>query len=225
MLEALDSNKARKSKIVGGPLFPWENDISVDIVVEKDGRFAALELKYTTRAMEDAEATIFGEKVGSQALKLLKNQAATNIRMYDFWKDVRRIEMLRETFGNVDGGLALMITNNHSFWKPAKDSAKYRNFSMEEGEPVGQGPMTWNGTVAQSIIKSRPDFRLNGQYWCHWNDTQIDPFRFMIAEINSNSVNPYSERLQKLLDVSDWFNGNMDRRLEKEQELLEDDQR
>lgn len=191
----LSELEARRSGIVGRGLFPWQNDISVDIVLEKEGRFAVLELKYTTSEVSTGEETIFGEIPKTDDVKTLKNHAAANIRMYDFWKDVRRIEILGETFENVDGGLALMITNNHTFWTKAKDSAKYRNFSMEEARLVGQCNMTWTDDVAESTVKTRPDFTLEGQYPCHWERTQIDDaFRYMIAEIAKLSGRGYYPR-------------------------------
>lgn len=184
----LSELEARRPGIVGRGLFPWQNDISVDIVVEKEGLFAVLELKYTTSEVSTGEETIFGEVAKTDDVKTLKNHAAANIRMYDFWKDVRRIEMLRETFENVEGGLALMITNNHTFWAKAKDTAKYRNFSMEEEGLVGQGSMTWASNVAASTVKTHPDFHLAGLYPCHWKETQFNTmngntFQYMIAEV------------------------------------------
>lgn len=92
--------------------FPWTNNLSIDIVVEKDGTFAATELKYTTRPV-NAEITRFGEPLRTDAL-IVHNQAASNLVMYNLWKDVRRIEVLRKCYPNVCGGVALMISNEVS---------------------------------------------------------------------------------------------------------------
>lgn len=37
---------------IGSNSFPWDNDLSIDVVVEKDGAFAAIELKYATRPVD-----------------------------------------------------------------------------------------------------------------------------------------------------------------------------
>lgn len=171
------------------PVFPWNNQMSVDIVVEKDGQFAALELKYTTCPIAGVE-TLFDEPLLTDA-KILKNQAASNLNMYNYWKDVRRIEMLTSVFKNVTGGIALMISNCHDYWRaPAKD-AKYAHFSMHEGHIVGPGTMAWNGRSSDTITTDYPEFILSGEYTCNWHDTNInvkavngDKFRYIITEIN-----------------------------------------
>lgn len=171
------------------PAFPWNNQMSVDIVVEKNGQYAAVELKYATRPISGVE-TIFGEKIHTDA-KILKNQAASNLTMYNYWKDVRRIEMLTTVYKNVAGGIALMISNSRDYWSEPISNAKYLHFSMHEGNRVGPGLLTWNGAVAQSVNASHPDFTIAGRYPCHWEDTDIeikakngDKFRYMFVEIN-----------------------------------------
>lgn len=170
------------------PTFPWNNQMSVDIVVEKDGLFGALELKYATRPIDGIER-IFGEPMLTDA-KILKNQAASNLTMYNYWKDVRRIEMLTSVYKNVAGGLALMIANSHDYWYAPGSEAKYRHFSMHEGNTVGPGLLDWNGHPSPSIVNNHPSFIMAGTYPCHWHDTRIkvkadngDRFRYLITEI------------------------------------------
>ncbi len=72
--------------------FPWNNDLSIDVVVERLGEFAAVELKYATRPV-DVKIHRFGEPLRTHCL-IVKNQAASDLIMYNYWKDVRRIEAL-----------------------------------------------------------------------------------------------------------------------------------
>ena len=72
--------------------FPWNNDLSIDVVVERLGEFAAVELKYATRPV-DVKIDRFGEPLKTNCL-IVKEQAASDLIMYNYWKDVRRIEAL-----------------------------------------------------------------------------------------------------------------------------------
>lgn len=175
----------------GSQAFPWENQLSIDVVVELDGRFAAIELKYATATVDHA-FTLFGEAMRDPDSEIVKNQAASNLTMYNYWKDVRRIETLAQVFSHVDGGVAIIITNNRTYWKAPRAEANYANFSMHEGNTVGRGPMTWPAGVADTITKSHPDFQLTDPYTCRWHDTNItvkaangDPFRYCITTITN----------------------------------------
>ena len=180
--------KLAKSREVS-PSFPWNNQMSVDIVVEKAGEFAALELKYATYPVAGVE-TLFGQPMLTDA-KILKNQAASDITMYNYWKDVCRIEMLTSIYPNVVGGIALIISNSHNYWMKPSASVNYAHFSMHEGHTVGAGIVEWNGTPAASVVEGYPRFVLNAAYPCRWTDTNItveatngDKFRYLISEIN-----------------------------------------
>lgn len=170
------------------PVFPWNNQMSVDIVVEKDGRFVAIELKYATRKI-DCKETIFGEEKLTDA-NILKDQAASNLVMYNYWKDVRRLEILSSVYFNVEGGVALIVTNSRDFWNQPNIGANYEAFSLHERNAVGPGLLKWTTRTADSIIASHPQFRLAHAYQCRWADTGIlakslrgEKFRYMISTI------------------------------------------
>lgn len=169
--------------------FPWGNDMSVDIVVEKNGFFACVELKYATRKIDSPEP-IFGESKLT-AVSILKNQAASNLTMYNYWKDVRRIELLTSLYHKVVGGVALLVCNSHDYWSEPRDDAKYKAFSMHEDNVVGPGLLSWAPGVSESIINTHPDFQLMHAYPCRWEEcimpvTSIygEPFRFMLTQIS-----------------------------------------
>ena len=173
----------------GSTDFPWDNDLYTDIVVEKGCKFAALELKFATRPVIN-QPPRFGESIKG-ASQIIKEQSAVDLVMYNYWKDVRRIEALSQCYPNMIGGISLLVTNNRIYWKgPTKNGVSYSAFSTHEGKQVGAGLLKW-GTISKKIIKSHPDFEIKGNYSCHWNDTAIttstkngDKFRYCIIDIH-----------------------------------------
>lgn len=171
--------------------FPWNNNMSVDIVVRKGNEYVPIELKYATLPV-DKEILRFGEEMKSDAL-IIKNQAATNITMYNYWKDVRRLETLCGLFHNIAGGMALIITNNGTYWNRPHETSNYVAFAMTEGRTMASGLKEWGKDTSPEIIKTHPSFSLNGTYLCNWHDTVIDaytakgrektPFRYLIQEV------------------------------------------
>ena len=184
------------------PDFPWKNDIYLDIVVRRGDEYSAIELKYATREITE-QPMRFGKQLERDA-KIVKTQGAADIVMYNYCKDIRRIERLCQKYPKLKGGIALIITNNHHYWKKSADNVIFASFSLHEVEneehTIGNGMMAWNG-AAPKIIDSHPNFILNGNYLCHWEKTQIpertkrttysdkgNPFRFMLTIINASTL-------------------------------------
>lgn len=183
----VEADSKKRGNGISQPTFPWNNDISVDIVVEHCGKFALLELKYHTKEIDCTEK-LFGEDMHTDS-RIIKNQAAADIVMYNYWKDVRRIEVLSDKFSNVEGGIALMIGNSSSLWDEPRPGVKYKAFSMHQDNAVGQGKLKWDG-IADKVLASHPDFELSGEYKCGWTSTAIkvcakngDKFRAMMTVI------------------------------------------
>lgn len=171
--------------------FPWRNNMSVDIVVKKGDEYVPIELKYATRSV-DKEILRFGEKMLSDAL-IIKNQAASNLIMYNYWKDVRRLETLCGLFHHIAGGIALIITNNSTFWNKPHEDSNYVAFAMSDGRTMTSGLKEWGKDTSPEIVKTHPSFNLIGTYLCNWHDTVIDActdkgsktatFRYLIQKI------------------------------------------
>jgi hypothetical protein len=107
------------------PNYPWNNDkkISVDIVVRVENNYIPIEIKYKTKRQ------IFPHHVfGSQTYVELAEQGAQNEGCYSFWKDVKRIELLHETFNLNYEGLVLFITNDPSYLNPPRPDVQYGPF-------------------------------------------------------------------------------------------------
>lgn len=173
--------------------FPWHSQMYIDIVVKKGKQFAAVELKDSSASIIE-KLDIFGEEVPDD-LDILKDQAANNEVMYDYWKDVRRIEALTR-FKNVVGGVALIVGNDSIYWTKSNRNPRYMPFSTYEEKgsvhKVGPGKLDWNykpGDVTKKT--SHPPFRLDGSYECKWGYTKIPahakkdkaPFRYMLLKI------------------------------------------
>ena len=98
------------------------------MVVERDGEYVVLELKYLTSELIGS-ANVFGQNINDA--KLASNMYAINIRSYACWKDVHRIEVLKKYFNNVVGGLSIIVTNNKIYWQGvSSNTAGYKEFAL-----------------------------------------------------------------------------------------------
>lgn len=189
------NNDVSNPKLLDKQLYPWSNKASmwIDIVVGKDGYFVPIELKYTTAKIESGDPiTRFGEPVISDDVQLVKNQAASNLVKYNYWKDVRRIELVKQRYAKIVGGIALIVTNSSIFWKNTDTEAAYKTFSTGEGVVVKKGEMKWAAKVSKTVLDGHPNFSIEGHYTCHWKsasiqglneDTGNSLFRYCLVEI------------------------------------------
>ena len=178
--------------------FPWANDIYSDIVVGKNGKYAIVELKYATRIFDKSlhTSTRFGQKTETD---IIKTQGARDIVMYNYCKDIRRIEHLSEKYENLEGGVALLITNNHLYWnRPKSEEVAYRMFSTHEGNVVNR--VEWKEKFSPTVVSSHPGFTMTGTYVFRWNDTLWDKtggdvkkekagckFRYLLTVVNQRN--------------------------------------
>lgn len=109
-----------------------------DIVLEdlNESKFIAIELKYKLKEVKlkqgIEEFKRFDTVSQNKGITLVTNQSAENEGRYDFWKDVKRLELLKEHFyGNVIGGIALFFTNQYSYTQE-NSGYKYTKFNFEE---------------------------------------------------------------------------------------------
>ena len=162
-------------------------NLYIDIVVEKNGEFLPIELKYKTVPLSENIAR-FGETIPN--VDVLKNHGARDLGAYDFWRDVNRIECLMKRFCNVKNGIALFLTNDQGYWNlpnPATNP-NYANFSIKEKEGKHCKEKTWQGNTAMSA--SRPSFKVGKEYKLEWlpeiKDKQKWPnekFRYCLLKI------------------------------------------
>ncbi|MDE6513851.1 MAG: hypothetical protein K2L05_06675, partial [Muribaculaceae bacterium] len=93
-------------------VYCWDSNLRIDIVVEKSGEYLPIELKYPTAAVK-RPITCFNQDLsrkGEPLQPVLKHQGATDIVCYNFWKDVKRLELVKEKINNINSGLAVLLT-------------------------------------------------------------------------------------------------------------------
>lgn len=166
---------AEENFVVPTPIYPWQNDMRIDIVAEgKDAQeYVVIELKYITAALQGKE--LFGEPIDTD---ILKDHDATNLLQYNCLKDVRRIEMLTRIFPKIVGGLAVIVTNNLNITKPPKAKVLYSQFSLYKDRIIGsdEGNMLldWEEIDGKRMNdktrKDYPEFIIDGKYVCKWQD-------------------------------------------------------
>lgn len=163
------------------PNYPWDNDkkISIDIVVVKDNKFIPIEIKYKTKQQELPHFVF-----GSQTNVELKNQGAQNEGCYSFWKDLKRIEILKETFDLPYYGLTLFISNDPSYERKPREGVQYGPFSIHQNREVHAGTfLNWD----ESITKIKPDrgkrfpgFKITNSYAINWKDLKIKKHKYIL---------------------------------------------
>ena len=159
--------------------YPWVNlktgkksELRLDILVRRNEEYLPIELKYKTKN-ENKDIPRFGEILYD--VEVLKNQAAQNLGMYDFWKDVKRIELIREKFKNVHSGLAIFLTNDPLYTQKSNEKASNFLFNMNEGPHPTQ--KHW-GDEKIACAKGHPSFDVEKEYSIHWDTKQIEDVDF-----------------------------------------------
>lgn len=158
----------------------WKNKLKLDILLRKGSEFLPVELKYKTKK-HSRQLTRFGEHLEHQ-VNVLKNQGAQDLGMYDFWKDVRRVELVRNRFAAVKNGLAVFVTNDKQYLNVSRNTSNNYQFCMEEGHH--DRIKRWKQPES-TCAKTHPDFNLDNDYSIHWNHNTYEgvEFHYCIVEI------------------------------------------
>ena len=147
----------------------WNNELRMDVLVRKGKEFLPIELKYKTKTVRKKLFRL-GESV-AEAVEVMKNQGAQDLGMYDFWKDVRRIEIVRKRFKAIKSGLAVFVTNDPAYLKAGRDTSNHILFSMTEGtHGTEKHWLDKNSTCC----KTHPDFEVDKDYSIHWELRRIE---------------------------------------------------
>ena len=154
--------------------YVWESELRLDIVVKKDGEYCPVELKYKTKKVE-RQISRFDEAMHDKVV-VMKNQGAQDLGMYDFWKDVRRVELVRNRFERVKGGLAVFVTNDHLYTKGSKPTSNNYLFGMA-GEAARSTKKHW-ANPESTCAKSHPNFDVEQAYDVEWQERVVDGVEF-----------------------------------------------
>lgn len=150
----------------------WKNELRLDILVSKNGEYLPVELKYKTKGVQ-RKLRRFDEEL--EEVEVIKNQGAKDWGMYNFWKDVRRIELVRKRFPNVKNGLAVFLTNDQSYLNTPKKTSNNYAFRMVEG--LNPAEKHWHNPQSASA-KTHPDFEVEKEYEIQWKAKTIDNVNF-----------------------------------------------
>jgi len=141
----------------------WNNELHMDILVHKDEEYLPIELKYKTKSVHKSILR-FGEHMADD-VEVMKNQGAQDIGMYDFWKDVRRIEIVRNRFKAIRNGLAVFVTNDPAYLKAGRNTSNHVQFSMTEGAHSKE--KHWLDKES-TCCKTHPNFEVEKEYSLQW---------------------------------------------------------
>ena len=164
------------------PNYVWDSELRLDIVVKKDGEYCPVELKYKTKKVE-RQISRFDEMLDDKVV-VMKNQGAQDLGMYDFWKDIRRIELVRNRFEKVKGGLAIFVTNDALYTKASRPESNNYLLNMNEGmhSPIKH----WqNENSACAKMNSYKSFEVEKEYSINWHHRNVDniPFHYCVVNV------------------------------------------
>ena len=154
--------------------YVWDSELRLDVVVKRDGEYCPVELKYKTRKVE-RKISRFDEALSDDVV-VMKNQGAQDLGMYDFWKDVRRVELVRNRFERVKGGLAVFVTNDSFYTKGSKPTSNNYLFGMA-GEAARSTKKHW-ANPESSCAKTHPNFEVEREYNIEWHAREVDGVEF-----------------------------------------------
>lgn len=123
--------------------------------------------------MDEEEVVEFKYVVGGGKINLayggtytLKKQAAINIRRYQIYKDIERLEELKSSKGIT--GYVCLITNMKGFWNGSPRTKKAKDFELKDGTVINAGKHGFSGTSALS--KTYHSISLKGKYRIKYDD-------------------------------------------------------
>ena len=164
------------------PNYVWDSELRLDIVVKKNGEYCPVELKYKTKKVE-RQISRFDEILDDKVV-VMKNQGAHDLGMYDFWKDVRRIELVHNRFAKVKGGLAIFVTNDALYTKASRPESNNYLLNMNEGKhSVIKHWQNENSACAK--MNSYKSFEVEKEYSINWHHRNVDniPFHYCVVNV------------------------------------------
>ena len=143
-------------------------------------------MKYKTKKLS---AVVNGEEYH------LKNHGAQDNGVYDFVKDLCRIEFFAPHLDGFKCGYALWLTNENYYWKaPTNPNAGHAAFSVHDGAKK-TGIMSWGAHLSSGTIKGREkELQLMNEYCIGWNDysnLEVDggAFKYALIQVGDCSSN------------------------------------
>lgn len=125
-----------------------ENGIHFDLIVKTKNDVVLFEFKYITES--------YSEIVNGVDIKV-KSHVAMDVRRYDCWKDISRIELFSEDAStNVSYGYFILITNVSRLWKNPINKTYDLQFQLNNGLHP-KGIKRWDESASKGTIKGREE--------------------------------------------------------------------
>ena len=127
------------------------NDISFDLLIKTSSNEKVLiEFKYLTADYE--------ERLNDDITLSVKNQQAWDLRRYDCWNDIHRIESFveKQEITEINYGFFILITNDYHYWEDKqKITSNGYSFKINEGSHNRNEKHYWDNPNAKSITEAR----------------------------------------------------------------------
>lgn len=161
---------------------PGAPTINLDVLLLRDGEAFPLELKYITARLE---VVVAGEQF------VLKGQGAQDLRRYDVFRDVSRVETLLEN-GVARQGMSVTITNDRTMWSDAPAIGRVDEaYRLHPGREV-TGELVWASHAAAGTIRGRETpIVLRGKHTLNWvpyskvEAPKNGEFRMLLLEVST----------------------------------------
>ena len=144
---------------------PWPGErVALDVWAVVDGAPMAFELKYLTRRhTTDHDGEQF----------TLLNQGAHDVRRYDVWADVIRLERLAAHHPTLQA-FAICLINDPGYWNPYRAANPIdADFRLTEGRTVA-GSLAWGPSAGAGTTRGRDrPLPLSGRYQLRWRDYAV----------------------------------------------------
>jgi len=170
--------------------YPWfqinsdkPQEMYVDIVVSNGEEYVPIELKYKKKELK-GKLVLFGQDMGAGVI--LKNNQAQDFGRYEFWKDVRRVELLVKSFENVKNGIVLFVTNDEAYKTASVAGTNSEHFAMGDGTNTYHKDTNccWPfNPLDTKSYKSCPCFYLEDEHDVNWNKHTFSGVDFHSAEV------------------------------------------
>lgn len=170
--------------------YPWfqinsdkPQEMYVDIVVSNGEEYVPIELKYKKKELK-GKLVLFGQDMGAGVI--LKNNQAQDFGRYEFWKDVRRVELLVKSFENVKNGIVLFVTNDEAYKTASVAGTNSEHFAMGDGTDTYHKDTNccWPfNPLDTKSYKSCPCFYLEEEHDVNWKKHTFSGVDFHSAEV------------------------------------------
>jgi len=165
--------------VIGRPMLikkvKYQAEIRPDLLLITPQEKVGIIAKFFSIGME---VEIAGEKIP------LPTQGGKNLKRYDFWKGVQKLEWLKKE-KKIDKGYLILLTNDRLYWlRPLKETHD-RELLIYDGRVV-EGPtqLKWSG---RSPKERKKPIEITGKYLCDWKEWyKLDDerrFKYLLLEV------------------------------------------